>query len=58
MDTDKNEASGMNFPDVDDFEEITDNVKLRLIPSKLKAVVVSLFFLFFISNSTVQWYYE
>lgn len=47
MDTDKNEASGMNFLDVNDFEEITDNVKLLHIPSSVKAVVVSLFFLFF-----------
>lgn len=47
MDTDENEASGMNFLDVDDFEEITDNVKLLLIPSSVKAAVVPLFFLFF-----------
>lgn len=47
MDTDKNEASGMNFMDVDDFEEITDNVKLLLIPSRVKAVVVSFFPLFY-----------
>lgn len=47
MDTVKDEASGMNFPNVDDFEEIADNVKVLLIPSSVKAAVVSLFFLFF-----------